>query len=96
VPCDLSLITIRVSNCRLFSDINISQGNIATHLRCGGITQLQISTDLASERILKIRQNLTELPPWVWMSTFLEHSVYWKQCKTATLQLQTNSKQYMT
>jgi len=26
-----------VSHCRLFPDIYISQGNVATHLRCGGI-----------------------------------------------------------
>jgi len=37
VPCDLSLITIPVSNYRLFSHINISQGSVATLLRCGGI-----------------------------------------------------------
>jgi len=27
VPCDLSLITIPILNCHLFSDINISQGS---------------------------------------------------------------------
>jgi len=29
---DLALITIRVSNCHLFSDITISQGSVATRL----------------------------------------------------------------
>ena len=29
VPCDLSLITIPISNCRLFSDFNISEGSEA-------------------------------------------------------------------
>ena len=28
VPCDLSLITISVTNRRLFSDINMSQGSV--------------------------------------------------------------------
>jgi len=37
VPCDLLFITIPVSNCLLFSDINISQGSVLTCLRCGGI-----------------------------------------------------------
>jgi len=36
VPYDLKLITVPISNCRLFSDINISQGSVATGLRCGG------------------------------------------------------------
>jgi len=31
VPCDLLLITISVSNCRLFSGINILQGIVATN-----------------------------------------------------------------
>jgi len=31
VPYDLSVITIPVSNCRLFSAINISEGSVATH-----------------------------------------------------------------
>ena len=34
---DLPLITIPVSNCHLFSDITISQGSVATRLRCGEI-----------------------------------------------------------
>jgi len=37
MPCDFSLITIPVTNCLLFSDINISQGSVATSFRCGGI-----------------------------------------------------------
>jgi len=32
-----TLIIIHVSGCFGFSDINISQGSVATHLRCGGI-----------------------------------------------------------
>ena len=56
VPCDLSL---PVSNCRLFSDINISQGSVATCLRCGGIFSYHYRKFIAeskphSERILKI------------------------------------------
>jgi len=35
--CDLSLIAIHISGCCQFSDIRISQGSVATYLRCGGI-----------------------------------------------------------
>ena len=36
VPCNLSLITALLCDCRSFSDINVSQGSVATHTRCGG------------------------------------------------------------
>jgi len=32
LPCDISFITVHVSGCCCFSDINISQGSVATHL----------------------------------------------------------------
>jgi len=41
VPSYLSLITISVSNCFLFCDISISQGNVATRLRYGRIFSYQ-------------------------------------------------------
>ena len=37
LPCDLSLITIHISDWRNFSDIHISQGSVATCLRLSGI-----------------------------------------------------------
>ena len=37
VPCNLSLITTFVGECRSFSDINVPQGSVATHMRCDGI-----------------------------------------------------------
>ena len=37
VPCNLSLITALLCDCRSFSDINVSQGSVATHTRCGGV-----------------------------------------------------------
>jgi len=36
LPCDLLSITTSFSDCRLFSDINISQGSVATRLTYGG------------------------------------------------------------
>jgi len=37
VACDLSLITTSASDCRLFSDINNSQGTVPTHLGFGEV-----------------------------------------------------------
>jgi len=37
VPCNLSLITALVGDCRSFTDIYVSRGSVATHMRCGGI-----------------------------------------------------------
>ena len=50
---------------KLLSDINISQGSVATRLRCGGIfnerLHCKFSGDYNSERIFKIGQYLTKL-----------------------------------
>jgi len=37
LSCDLSLITMHISDCSQISDIHISQGSVAIYLRCGGI-----------------------------------------------------------
>jgi len=44
---DLPLIAILVSNCHLFSDITISQGSVATRLRCDGIFSYNITANLS-------------------------------------------------
>jgi len=60
VPYDLQIITVPVSNCRLFSNVNISQGSVATRIRCGGIFSYHFAAvckfiaQSNSERILKI------------------------------------------
>jgi len=61
VPCDLSLITISVSNCRLFSGIHISQGNVAMHL--SGI----FSYHLIANLLLSLSLTVKEL----WKSEFV-------------------------
>jgi len=38
--------TVRVSDCSQYSDINISQGSVATRLRCGGICDNHYITNL--------------------------------------------------
>jgi len=44
---DFPLITIPVSNCHLFSDINILQGSVATRLECGGIFSYLFTANLS-------------------------------------------------
>jgi len=51
--CDFSLITISVLNCHLFSDINISQGSVVTHLRCGGILSYRFTANLSQNLPMK-------------------------------------------
>ena len=50
---DLSLLTIPVSNCHLFSDINISHGSVATRLRCGGILSYHFTANLSLSLTMK-------------------------------------------
>jgi len=46
LSCDLSLITMHISDCCQFSAIHISQGSVATYLRCGGIFKYQFVANL--------------------------------------------------
>jgi len=46
LSCDLSLITVHISDCCQFSDIHISQGSVATYLRCGGIFKYRFVANL--------------------------------------------------
>jgi len=50
---DLLLITIPVSNCHLFSDINISQGSVPTHLMCDGIFSYHFTANLSLSLTMK-------------------------------------------
>jgi len=53
LPCDLSSITVHVSDFRLFSDIDVSQGSVATRLRCGGIVNERFVAHLQVIRPVK-------------------------------------------
>jgi len=60
------------------SQTHNSQGGVATHFRCGGIFSnycWKFSHESASEIILKISSDLTELPAWIWYLIFL----FWGQ-----------------
>jgi len=47
LSCDSSLITIRISDCRQFSDIHTSQRSVATYLRCGEMFKYQFVATLS-------------------------------------------------
>jgi len=77
---DLPLITIPASKiCHLFSGINISQGIVATCLRCGGIFSYHITGNLSLSRTVKEFWKSVK----IWQSyrhefgvpVFFEHSV---------------------
>ena len=46
LPCNLSLMAC-------FANINVSQGSVATYARCGGIFDIQLTTNLPSNLPLK-------------------------------------------
>jgi len=46
LPCDSSLITIHISDCRQFSGIHVSQGSVETCLGCGGILKFDFVANL--------------------------------------------------
>ena len=48
LPWHLSLITINISHCCQFSDIHISQGSVATYLRCGGMFKYECIANLVA------------------------------------------------
>jgi len=50
---DLPLITVPVSNCHLFSDTTISQGSVATRLRCGGNFSYHFTANLLPSLTVK-------------------------------------------
>jgi len=53
LSCDLSLITIHISDYCQFSDIHISQGSVATYVMCGGIFQYDFLVNLPLSLTLK-------------------------------------------
>jgi len=53
LSCDLSLITIHISDCCQFSDVHISQGSVATYLRSGGIFKCKFVANLPMSQSVK-------------------------------------------
>ena len=54
VLCNLSLITALVCDCHSFSDINVSQGSVATHMKCGGIFNKFIAANILENLTVEI------------------------------------------
>jgi len=57
VSCNLSLVAALACDYLSFSDINVSQGSVATHMRCGGIftdTAASLLENLIVKKTLKI------------------------------------------
>jgi len=65
LPCDVAFITVHVSGCCCFSDINISQGGDATRLRRDGIFYTlffyKFTAQSVSKIILKLGQYMAKL-----------------------------------
>jgi len=53
LSCDLSLITMHISDCCQFSGTHISQGSVATYLRCGGIVKYEFVENLPVSQPVK-------------------------------------------
>jgi len=53
LSCDLSLITIHISDCCQFSDVHISQDSVATYLRNGGIFKCRFVANLPMSQSVK-------------------------------------------
>ena len=71
LPRDLSLITICISDCRHFSDTDISQDSVATYLVCGGICRYEFVANLSlSLRVIKCWKSVS-----IWESYGQQFSV---------------------
>jgi len=85
LSCDLSLITMHISDCCQFSDIHISQGSVATYLRCGGIFKYQFVANLpVSLPVKENRLTFGEVMGKSLVSCFLRHSVHVIICLAPT------------
>jgi len=61
-PHDSPLITIHISDCRQLSHIHISQGSVATHLRCGEIFKHKFVANLPVS--LPVNEFLKSVNTW--------------------------------
>jgi len=71
--CDLSLITVLISGCCQSSGINISQGSVATRVRCSERFNDNFTVNLLMSKkvkILKIGQHLVKSRLRIWCLRF--------------------------
>ena len=80
--CDLSLITMHISDCCQFTDIHISQGSVATYLRCDGIFKYEFVANLpVSLPVKECRKSVN-----IWGSYGQEFSVLFFSRHSAEIQ----------
>ena len=87
LPCDLSLIEIHISDYRQFSDFYISQGSVATYLRCCGTVKYEFVANLpwvCQQKNFENRLTLGEVMGKCLLSSFLTHGVDISQGGVAT------------
>ena len=68
--CNFSLITTIACDCRLFSDIIVSLGSVATHMRCGGILNNYLNANLLENQRVKEFWKSVELPQYIKAMSF--------------------------
>ena len=51
--CNVSLITTSFCDCHLFSAIDVSEGSVAMHMRCGGICNKYFAANLLENWTVK-------------------------------------------
>ena len=74
----MSFIAIHITRCRQFSDTHISQGSVATYLRCGGIFKHRFVANLLlslSAKKIENRLIFWEVMGKSLVSCFLTHGV---------------------
>ena len=87
--CDSSLITMHISDCCQFSDIHISQGSVATYLRCGGIFKYEFVANLPVT--LSVKKFWKSVNIWgsygqefsvlfFWDTVYFSFQLQWEQC----------------
>ena len=97
LSCDLSLITMHISDCSQISDIHISQGSVATYLRCGGIFKYAFVANLPVS--LPVKECWKSVNIWgsygqeFSVLFFLRHSVYYVSIDCFWMQQQKNKTQ---
>jgi len=75
---------MHISDCCQFSDIHISQGSVATYLRCGGIFKYELVANLPVS--LSVKEFLKSVNIWgsygqeFSVLFFLRHSVHRTTC----------------
>jgi len=80
---------MHISHCRQFFDIHISQGSVATYLRCGGIFKCvllqNLPLSLSSKKHFENQLTCGEVMDKSLVSCFLTHSVDAGQSSSSTL-----------